>query len=298
MKKQIKNILNKLPCVAGLRAQIFEEGTFPAGHYYSPIPSRNDVARKLGQGGAVSDLNDVDLRRDEQLKLLRTFSRYYGELPFEDKPNQRCRYHFENPWFSYTDAIILYSFLRHFDPKRIVEIGSGYSSAVMVDTLDNFPNRNLAVSFIEPYPDRLNALIDIDSMARATLLEKKVQDVELKLFRSLESNDLLFVDSSHVMKFGSDLYTILFEILPILAVGTHVHFHDIFYPFEYPDEWLREGRYWNECYLLRAFLACNKCWEITLFNHYVNLEFQSFIETNMPLCRKNFGGGLYITRIA
>ena len=296
MKRQIKQVLHRLPYLSKLHAQVMEQGAYPAGHYYSPIPARGEVARTLDGGRATSEVKGVDFRRDAQRALLEEFARYYGELPFPEKPREGCRFYFDQNWFAYTDAIILYGFLRHFDPRKIVEIGSGFSSAVMLDTLERFPNRNAAVTFIEPYPARLNALIDPRATARTTLLEKPVQAVDLGVFRALEAGDLLFVDSSHVVKFDSDLHHILFDILPLLPVGTHVHFHDIFYPFEYPDAWLREGRYWNECYLLRAFLTGNQGWEIVFFNHYANLEFADFIEKNLPLCRKNFGGSLYLRK--
>jgi predicted O-methyltransferase YrrM len=298
MKEQTKKLVDKLPYIRGLRAQLSAQGVFPAGNYSSPIPSRDDLARKINRESAPAPLVDVDLRRDEQLKLLRTFAQHYRELPFEEATRSDCRYHFQQNWFCHTDAIILYSFIRHFDPKRIIEIGSGYSSAVMLDTLDRFPNHNLSVTFVEPYPDRLKSLIDVDANPRTKLFASTVQDVDREVFESLKPGDLLFVDSSHVMKYGSDLQMILFEILPTLEVGTHVHFHDIFYPFEYPSDWMTIGVFWNECYLLRAFLAYNAAWQITFFNHYANLEFADYIEENMPLCRKNFGGSLYIQRIA
>lgn len=297
IKKYLRSAIYKLPYISGLREKVNEQGAFSAGHYYSPIPSRIDVAKGLNSKSISPKLIDVDLRPSYQFKLLEEFSQYYEELPFTDKKNQDCRYCFDQGWFCYTDAIFLYSFIRYFDPKRIIEVGSGYSSAVMLDTLDKFPNNNLVVTLIEPFPERLNSLINIDNLAKVTLLENQVQEVDLKLFESLESGDLLFIDSSHVMKYGSDLHRIMFDILPILPVGVHVHFHDVFYPFEYPDEWLKEGRYWNESYLLRAFLAGNQCWEISLFNHYANLEFGDFIEKNMPLCRKNFGGSIYLKKI-
>ena len=298
MNKYIANVIDKLPYVSRLRAQIREQGAFPAGHYYSPIPSQADVAKRLAESNTKREAAGVDFRREAQLRLLHDFSRYYTELPFSDEKGDTCRYYFNQPWFGHTDAIVLYSFIRHFAPRKIIEIGSGYSSAVMLDTLDRYPGGNTEVTFVEPYPDRLNTLISAADRAKVTVQEKMVQEIDLRSFQALASGDLLFVDSSHVMKFGSDLYRIIFEILPVLAVGVHVHFHDIFASFEYPEEWIREGRYWNECYLLRAFLAHNQCWEITFFNDYVNGEFADFIQATMPLCRKSFGGGLYIRRIS
>lgn len=152
------------------------------------------------------------------------------------------RYYYQNIWFSYSDAIFLYSFLRKYKPRRIIEIGSGFSSAVMLDTIDAVFSEKPEVTLIEPYPDRLMSLLTQEDKEQVTVFDKKIQDVSLDLFSSLEEGDLLFVDSSHVVKCGSDLQFILFMILPILKPGVFVHFHDVFHPFDYPTEWLKEGR--------------------------------------------------------
>ncbi|MDA7615203.1 class I SAM-dependent methyltransferase [Akkermansiaceae bacterium] len=244
------------------------------------------------------DLSDIDLNQDSQLGLLKEFSQYYADLPYGNAENDELRYSFDQEWFCHSDAIMLYSFLRHFKPGRIIEVGSGYSSAVILDTLENFDTRETQVTFIDPYPDRLQSILRPGDGERVEVLAKKVQDVDLDYFRQLKSGDLLFIDSSHVLKVGSDLHHILFKIVPQLPVGVHLHFHDIFYPFEYPAEWLKQGRYWNELYILRAFLAGNSQWEVTMFNDFVNKEFGNFLGEKMPACRENFGGSLYLTKVA
>ena len=296
MIARIKALVFKLLDATGLRPFILRHGAYRPGHYYSPVPSRSEVNHALESGGFSGTLAEVDLRREQQLALLQRYSHFYPDLPFSPEPRPDCRYHYEQTFFRYSDAIFLYCFLRHFKPKRVIEIGSGLSSALMLDTLDHDESIETRITFIEPYPDRLKRLLREGDLEKHRLVEKRIQDVELSLFETLESGDLLFIDSSHVLKYGSDLYRILFEILPTLPVGIYVHFHDIFYPFEYPEKWLRMGRYWNECYLLRAFLAHNDSWEITLFNQYVNREFGDVIEKSMPLCQKDFGGSCYIRR--
>ena len=131
-----------------------------------------------------------------------------------------------------------------------------------------------------------------------TIIEKKVQDIPLQTFSGLDRGDLLFIDSSHVVKCGSDVQFLIFEVLPRLKPGVFVHFHDIFHSFEYPGEWLSHGIYWNEAYFLRAFLAYNTEWEIYFFNSYVGDLFHDFLAAEMPLCLKNFGGSLYLRRLA
>ena len=147
----------------------------------------------------------------------------------------------------------------------------------MLDTIDGFSSQRPEVTFVEPYPNRLLRLLRDGDQQQVRLIDKKVQDVPLEVFLSLESGDLLFIDSSHVVKCGSDLHFIFFEILPRLKPGVFVHFHDVFFPFDYPSEWLIKGQYWNENYFLRAFLSYNTEWSIRLFNSYVHFEFGDFI---------------------
>jgi len=152
------------------------------------------------------------------------------------------------------------------------------------------------MTFIEPYPDRLRRLLKSHDEGATRIIERKVQEVPIDTFSSLRAGDLLFIDSTHVMKCGSDVQFLMFEVLPQMPVGVFVHFHDVFYPFEYPAEWLLKGIYWNEDYFLRAFLSYNKEWEIFFFNTYVAAAFKDFLLEKMPLCLKNTGGSLYIRR--
>lgn len=297
----MKQIINKILCrtqlIKQLKIQMKDEGAFPAGHYYSPIPSREEVltyikSRKLPS----SELIGIELNAQSQYSLLNEYVLFYKDLPFPERQSSELRFYYENDWFSYSDAIFLYCFLRKYAPKRIIEVGSGFSSAVMLDTIDCNFFRNPEVTFIEPYPDRLVTLLRKGDKQRVTLIDKKIQDVPFDIFSTLEANDLLFIDSSHVVKCGSDLQLLMFEILPHLKPGVFVHFHDVFYPFDYPSEWLNEGRYWNENYFLRAFLSYNSEWRIVFFNTYVHYMFGDLIKEKMPLCAKNSGGSLYIQR--
>lgn len=124
-----------------------------------------------------------------------------------------------------------------------------------------------------------------------------MQEIPLDKFKALQSGDLLFIDSSHVVKCNSDLHYLFSKLMHTLADGVIVHFHDVFYPFDYPSEWLMQGRYWNENYFLRAFLSDNRKWDILFFNNYVGMEFDKYIEGKMPLCRKGAGGSLYIRKV-
>jgi hypothetical protein len=185
--------------------------------------------------------------------------------------------------------------MRHFKPKRIIEIGSGHSSAVMLDTNELFFNNQIDLTFIDPYAERLYGLMTKIDKKETTIIESDVQKVSINVFKKLQAGDILFIDSTHVSKTGSDVNYILFEILPILKSGVLIHFHDVFYPFEYPKEWVFQGINWNEDYILRAFLMYNNNFEIILFSEYLYRYHKNFFK-EMPLCYDNRGCNLWIEK--
>jgi predicted O-methyltransferase YrrM len=307
-----KRFLGKIPYIRKLLHQVEQQGTrigeliqqverqgaFPPGHYYSPIPDKDDVLAYIKSRQLLKvELHGIKSNDENQFKLLDEYAHFYKDLPFQEKQTSQCRYYYDNDFYSYSDAIFLYSFLRKHEPKRIIEIGSGFSSAVMLDTVDRFFSYRPEITFIDPYPDRLRSLLRNDDIDEIRIIDKRIQEVSSELFLSLESGDFLLIDSSHVVKCGSDLHQLMFDILPLLPSGIFVHFHDVFYPFDYPSDWLEEGRYWNENYFLRAFLSYNCQWDIYFFNGYIALAFNDFIKDRMPLCIKNAGASLYIKRV-
>lgn len=297
MKRLLKWLLNKIPYVKKHVAQSKLQGAYPAGHYYSPIPSKQDIESHLQSINSSDDLlKGIDLNKQHQEKALNEYKSYYNEITFTDEQIPSNRYYYKNSWFSYSDAIFLYCFLRKQQPNRIIEVGSGFSSAATLDTVDSIQSWNPKITFIEPYPDRLNNLLKKHDEQFVEVIHKKIQDVPTEIFSTLQTGDFLFIDSSHILKCGSDLHLLLFKILPSLKPGVFVHFHDVFYPFDYPSNWLSEGRYWNENYFLRAFLSYNSEWEIHFFNSYVHTVFTDIIKESMPLCTENKGGSLYISR--
>ena len=245
------------------------------------------------------DLPGIDLNGSGQVRASPGVS---GVLQrparFRRKEHPDCRYYFRQTVFCYADAIFLYSFLRHAQPRRIIEVGSGFSSAVTLDTVERFFDRRPEITLIEPFPVVLRQLLRPQDYSDITLIEDKVQHVPVETFKALQAGDLLFIDSSHVLKCGSDLQFLVFEVLPQLPVGVFVHFHDVFDSFEYPPDWLLKGWYWNEDYILRAFLSFNSAWQIHLFGNYAVRVFGKFLAEKMPLCLKNPGGSLYIQRTA
>jgi hypothetical protein len=270
----------------------------PPGHFYSPIPALDDIrSNECSVFDNVSrGIAGIDLHEEEQLLLLHEFVRYYSELPFLAKKISYLRYYFENPAYSYSDAIFTYCMIRHVIPKRIIEIGSGYSSCVMLDVNELYFNGAIDTTFIDPHPDLLLSLVNDHDRNKIRVMGGRIQDIDLAVFDSLEVGDILFIDSTHVSKVHSDVNLLFFEILPRIKNGVFIHFHDIFYPFEYPREWVYEGRAWNEAYLLRAFLQYNSSFRIVLMNTFLERFHRDFFEQAMPLCLKNPGGSIWIRK--
>ena len=301
MKNWIKQQLNKLPHVRSLyleNKQWKKYSRVPPGHYYSPIVNVPQIKEKedVLWGKKVDQIKGIRFNDQEQLQLLKDLSHYYQELPFTEQQTDELRYYFNNTFYSYTDAIVLYAMIRHYKPKNIIELGSGFSSAVMMDVNEKFFSNTINLTFIEPYPKRLNSLLKEEDSKRHKIIVQDAQKIDLDVFKVLEKGDILFIDSTHVAKTGSDVNYILFSILPSLKEGVLIHFHDIFFPFEYPKKWVYQGNNWNEIYFLQSFLMYNDTFKIKLFSHYMHRFYKEAFNT-MPLTYKNTGGNLWLEKI-
>jgi len=272
----------------------------PPGHFYSPIV---DVDSLRQRASVVFDphapVPDIDLRLPSQLELFRKLAAHYADLPFEDAPANGLRYGFANPAFGHGDALILATMIRHCMPRRIIEVGSGHSSCVTLDVNERYLDNAIECTFIEPHPDLLLSLIKPQDFARIEIIATPVQGVGTERFAVLESGDFLFIDSTHVTKADSDVNHHLFRILPSLKDGVIVHFHDVFYPFEYPPRWFfDENRSWNELYALRAFLMFNRRFEILFFNDCFAQRHRDVADALMPKFMLNSGGSLWLRKVA
>jgi hypothetical protein len=187
--------------------------------------------------------------------------------------------------------------IRHLQPKKIIEVGSGYSSCLILDTNKLYFNNEIQCTFIEPYPQLLLSLINVKEKVNFEIIQKNLQDIELGKFMELSAGDILFIDSTHVSKVNSDVNYIFSKILPSLKGCVFIHFHDIYYPFEYPKEWFYEGRAWNEAYVLRAFLQYNNAFKIIFFNSLMGHFYKNKFDDEMPLCVKNFGGSIWLKKL-
>jgi hypothetical protein len=242
-------------------------------HFYQPIPDTRSLGEELWSG--QSALPGVVIREEPQLELLESFVRdFRGEYEAFPKKSSGVpwEFHFDNPSFLSVDAEILYCMVRHFKPRRIIEIGSGYTtylaaSAVLLNQKEGHPCELVA---IEPYPA---PALKQGFPGLGRLIDQKVEDVPLELFESLGENDILFIDSSHVLAIGNDVHYEYLELLPRLSRGVIVHIHDIFLPAEYPKDWvMTHRRFWTEQYLLQAFLAFNESFEVIWGGNWMRLH--------------------------
>ena len=271
---------------------------FPPGHFYSPLPSREETAEAFARGGFGPPFPGIELNEAGQLERLERFAAWYGEQPFPEQSDPARRFYLANPSYGHFDAIMLYAMLREARPRRIIEVGSGFSSAAMLDLNDRVLGGSVEFTFIDPDMRRLRPLLREGDAGRITLIERRVQEVPLEAFAALGAGDVLFIDSSHVSKIGSDVNRLYFDVLPALAPGVLIHIHDVAGNLEYPREWLDEGRAWNEQYLLRAFLMHNAAYRVELFTGWLFNTRHAWFRERMPLCARGGGGQLWLRKLA
>jgi hypothetical protein len=256
-------------------------------HFYEPIPDTRSLPETLWS--QPSELVGIDMNDSIQLELLRShFTKFrdeYNNLPIEPPPGQK------RP-FRGVDALVAYCMIRHFKPELIVEVGSGWSSLVLGQVAAK--NKNSALICIDPFP---SGVVHKGFPGLRSLIEKKIQDIDLEFFSRLGSGDVLFIDSSHTVKIGGDVNYLFLEVLPRLRPGVIVHVHDIFLPFEYRRDWvLDEFRFWTEQYILQAFLTCNSQFDVLLANSYLNHYHQQELKAAFPGLSSWAGGSFWMRR--
>lgn len=245
-------------------------------HYYRPIPDDEDIDESYWD--RRSQLVGLEMNDPLSLKLLDDiFPRYLDEFRQEFplyETDDKGSFHLINGSFMAIDAHVYYCFIRHFKPKRIIEIGAGNSTLVSVaagrrNCKEGSPAQELIA--IEPFPNSV-LKAGVDGLSR--LIEDKVQRVDLNLFTELERGDILFIDSTHVLREGGDVLYEYCEILPRLSPGVLVHVHDISLPKPYPRVYTKVHHYyWNEQYLLQAFLSFNSKFEVMWAGNYMMLKY-------------------------
>lgn len=250
-------------------------------HFYWPVPDVAELERREWPIYAAPP--GCNFRMREQVELARHFAaRYVPELHWTSQATVDS-YHYHNGYFESCDAEVAYCMVRDWKPRRIIEIGSGYSTRAMAEALRvNLEQDGVAGELItvDPNPERLpqNGLGEL-----VTVVPERVQHLDLGLFEILRADDILFIDSSHVVSIGSDVVREYLQILPRLNPGVLVHVHDIFLPSDYPRESVLERMwFWSEQYLLQAFLAFNPEFEVLWAGSAMQLSHTSTLEQCFP----------------
>jgi predicted O-methyltransferase YrrM len=268
----------------------------PAGHFYSPVVDVRDLdARQDEIWPPNPHIAGIDFNDASHQHILRNlFPRYLPHYAYPEKApsadEELTGYYTQNSQFSWLDSRALFVLLQAWRPQRIIEVGSGYSSLLMADINERLLDRSCRITCIEPYP---RPFLQRPIAGLSEVIVQKVQEVPLETFESLEAGDILFIDSSHVSKTGSDVNYLYFEVLPRLRDGVRIHIHDIFLPFDYPKEWvLQDQRSWNEQYLLRALLMHSHGFVIEFGCNYAWFRFQDEVSRALAFADgRAFGGG-------
>jgi predicted O-methyltransferase YrrM len=243
---------------------------WPLGHYYSPVPdTRRLRLRRFNQRVWPPEPHatpGIDWRGEEQITLCQELAR---EKPLEfpaEATGDPTEYFKKNQMLPALDAWLLQAMLRRLGPARVVEVGSGYSSLVTARVNRELFGGRIQVTCIDPHVSHfLRGGVEGIAEIRA----EEVQDTPLELFEKLEAGDVLFIDTSHTVKTGGEVPWLYNKVLPRLAPGVAVHLHDVFLPGDYPEEWVMEGRAWNELYLIESFLAFNSGFAILIGSRWM-----------------------------
>ncbi len=252
--------------------------SFPFGYdvirrdYYSPIPDLRQMPESAWS--EASSLGGLKLDLDEQTTFVEDeLAPFVAEFdPPLESSNDSSRFFLSNGTYGSVDAETLYAMIRYLKPKRIIELGSGRSTQVISEARNQNASDGVQSDFsvYDPFPTPLTQKISIDSFQ---LNAVSATEVPLEKFTELASGDVLFVDTTHTVKMGSEVNYVIFEALPMLAPGVVVHFHDIFIPWPYPRKWLTQShRFWGEQYLLQAFLQFNSDFEPLLATQALSRE--------------------------
>lgn len=294
VKRPLRALVGNEPAPLPLQIQFA-----PPGHYYSPLPDLADVERNADRyftADFTEPGSGIDLNEEGHQRFLEQLAAWYPEYDLPDGPTAGRRFFGYNHFFGTSDALALYGIMRTYRPRRIIEVGSGFSSGAMLEINDRYLDGQVDFTFIEPDPGRLNECITPEDRKRCRFIRNPVQEVPVAAFETLEANDILFIDSSHVGKIGSDVNYLLFNVLPRLKSGVIVHVHDINWPFEYPKAFYDLGRAWNEVHLLRAFLMYNSAFRIVFWGGYAAHRFADYLHQHVPRFMAQVPASIWLRR--
>lgn len=264
--------------------------------YYGPAPFLEELPPEFFE--RRRPMPGIDFDVDRQLAFaeaeLGPFIAEYS--PPLDDPGEPGRWYANNIWYGPVGGMFAYAMVRRLRPRRIVELGSGFSTLVLAEAarVNRSDGVDTSIATFDPYPSGVGAA-GLDGVGE--LRELRAQDVPRAEFEALGDGDILFIDTSHVVRTGGDVNAMILEVLPTLAPGVHVHFHDIFLPYEVRRDWLEEGRWWTEQYLLQAFLALNPAYEVVLGTHLLVRERRERLQRLMGDLPLHWPSAFWIRRV-
>lgn len=242
-------------------------------NFYSPIPFSKDLKE---EHFAYKENINIDWREKNQIELLKNLEKYSSEFRqlVEDGS-----YSMKNTTFAFHDAPLYYCMIRHFKPRKIVEVGAGMST--IISGFATQKNENTSLTAIDPF---VSDSLKKQFPKKIQMIEEPVQSIPISFFENLQENDFLFIDGTHVSKIGSDVNFLILEVLPKLQKGVIIHFHDIALPIDQPKKRIFYTlNFWNEQYLLHAFLIGNENFEVLFGNSYMSVknkdELRNFYDT-------------------
>jgi hypothetical protein len=266
--------------------ECLEQGCLPMRvHYYSPVPDIVDL-RTRRVWDRRSPLAGIDMRAPQQLILLAELGSEFGaECRWPHGPSRdESEFYTDNTSFSYGCAAATHALVRKLRPRRVIEIGSGFSSRVIAAALrrnEKDSGKRAEYTLVDPFPE--NRLEQLPGVGR--VLRQRVELLDADLFQTLGENDILFVDSGHTVRTGGDVNFLVLDVLPILAPGVVVHFHDIPMPYEYAVTYFTNPQFrmfWTEGYLLQAFLCHNAAYEILLAMNFLMRDHAAMFRSAWP----------------
>lgn len=265
-------------------------------NFYSPIPNISELEREFPNESGMFGLK---LNLEEQICLLNEIvSGYSIEYnSFDIRSSNPDSFHLDNDAFSGIDPYVYYCMIRYFKPKKIIEIGSGYSTLLAHQALKR-NNSDFKFIIIDPWPrDFTNRFLSNNSSSLMHFSEK-AENIDINTYLNLQKNDILFIDGSHVVRIGGDVCFLVLELLPQLSSGVIIHFHDIFIPNDYPKDWVvNKHLFWSEQYLLQAYITENDNVEILFASNFVSKKAPKILKNTFPMALWWGGGSFWIRKL-
>jgi hypothetical protein len=264
-------------------------------HFYSPIPDTRQL--KAAYPGP-SKISGIDFKQESQKNLIQhIFPKYADEYnAISAQASTAGIFYLNNDAFAGIDPYVYYCMIRHLQPNTIIEIGSGFSTLLGTQAIEK-NTKHCTFKVVDPWPREFTQEFLSSRKQSLEYIRKRVEEVDVAFFAQLAENDILFIDTAHVVRTGGDVNFLFLEVLPTLAPGVIIHIHDIFLPDEYPKEWpVDQQRFWSEQYLLQAYLTENDHVEVLFACNWASQVFCDELRETFPKALHIGGGSFWIRK--